>query len=58
MKFEPGQLVKFKACETNTGAVTINGKVLHLHKNGKPIKAGELVAGQVIEFDCNTGEVK
>lgn len=35
----------------------VNVKSITLHRNGKPLTAGDLVKGQVITFDVSTGEV-
>lgn len=50
-------LPEVKADVVNSGIVTINGKVVHLIKNGQPLKAGDLIVGQCIKFDLLTGEV-
>jgi hypothetical protein len=46
---------RVKAVNTLTGPVTLNSKTL-IYK-GRPLLAGDLRAGDEIEYDRNTGEV-
>lgn len=48
--------IKFKAAAQNTGALTINGKVVLLtHSDGRPLQAGDLKVGQAFSIDPETG---
>lgn len=57
-KLAPGVTVQFTVSNPNTGPTRFNSKVVHLHKGGKPLQAGDLVPGQVVTFNIETGEVK
>lgn len=51
--------LSFVASEKNTGSVTFEGwRTVELKRDGKPLQAGDLIAGQTYEFDRETGEVK
>jgi hypothetical protein len=50
--------VCFRASNPNTGPVMLGGRVVDLKRNGKPLQAGDLIAGDFYEFDLKTGEVK
>jgi hypothetical protein len=52
------KLVCFIAKETNSGPVTFGGRVVELKRDGKPLRAGDLIAGNFYEFDRETGELK
>jgi hypothetical protein len=57
-RIKEGDVLKFKASNVNIGAVTINERrLVMLHKNGKPLMAGDLVPDQEVRFDRETGEV-
>ena len=51
--------IKFKASAENTGVTTYNDglRVVTLSKDGKPVKAGDIVAGEEITFNRKTGEI-
>jgi hypothetical protein len=61
MKYETGKVFKFKMANVNEGVMTIHeaGKSVRvLHRvDGTPLKAGELVAGEVVTINRLTGEV-
>jgi len=52
--------IKFTKKNTNTGPLSINRhKVVTVkHPDGKPVEAGELVQGEVYEFNWETGVMK
>lgn len=53
-------LVRFLPSSMNSGPVTVTNKhaSVVLHKNGMPLKVGDLVQGQTVIFDVSTGEVQ
>lgn len=56
LPLKDGELVSFKASQANTGALTINRKVMMLvHEDGRPLLAGDLKIGQGFTVDLNTG---
>ncbi len=60
MKYEPGQEIKFTASKSNTGSLSMyrNGNVTQIKKNGKPVIAGDIVAGETITVNRLTGEIE
>ena len=52
--------IEFPATETNVGPCTIqerDHKAVTLHKDGAPLKAGDLKRGQTVTFERSTGRV-
>lgn len=58
-RLKAGDVMVFKASHVNTGAVTINKRrLVTLTKNGEPLKAGDLIEGEEVTFDRETGAVQ
>lgn len=54
---QEGTVIKFKPASVNTGAMTINGRVM-IRQEGEPLQPGELKVGEVVHVNIETGEVK
>lgn len=53
-----GKTLIFKVSAANTGVITYGTKkVVTLKRNGKPLKGGDIVPGEVVTFNKDTGDI-